>query len=167
MNLILKNLINKARKPLTSLMMVGILSTGGWGFITPNNAETGLLNSQTSFWENIAMSQENTLLQPNFAKPAERIKMVITAYSSRVEETDSTPFITASNTHVRDGVVANNLLPFGSKVRIPALYGDKIFTVEDRMSKHKGDYHLDIWMSSYKEAKNFGAEIAYIEVLND
>src|SRR3990167_1248447 len=40
--------------------------------------------------------------------------VTITAYSSTPEETDSTPFITASGTHVRDGVVAANFLPLGT-----------------------------------------------------
>ena len=37
----------------------------------------------------------------------------LTAYSSSVDETDDTPFITASGKHVRDGIVATNFLPFG------------------------------------------------------
>ncbi|MBI2036999.1 MAG: hypothetical protein HYT14_01400, partial [Candidatus Liptonbacteria bacterium] len=55
--------------------------------------------------------------------------VTITAYSSTPEETDSTPFITASGTHVRDGVVAANFLPFGTAVKIPELYGDRLFVV--------------------------------------
>lgn len=94
-----------------------------------------------------------------------KIKMVVTAYSSTPEQTDDTPFITASNTHVRDGIVANNMLPFGSKIRIPELYGDKVFIVEDRMHQRKGKYHLDIWFPEYSQAKNFGAKITYIEIL--
>ena len=37
-----------------------------------------------------------------------QIKIWITAYSSTPEETDSTPFITASGSHVRNGVAAAN-----------------------------------------------------------
>lgn len=98
-------------------------------------------------------------------KVSKKIKMVVTAYSSTPEQTDSTPFITASGKNVIDGVVANNMLPFGAKIRIPELYGDKIFIVEDRMHKRKGKYHLDIWLPKYLEAKNFGAKITHIEVL--
>ncbi|MBI2042065.1 MAG: 3D domain-containing protein [Candidatus Nealsonbacteria bacterium] len=93
------------------------------------------------------------------------VKVVVTAYSSSVFETDDTPTITASNTEVRDGIIANNLLPFGTKVRLPELYGDKIFVVEDRMNRRKGSYHFDIWFPSYREAKNFGAQNTYLEVL--
>jgi len=107
------------------------------------------------------------LSNPNEPEPktVKKIKMVVTAYSSSTLQTDSTPYITASNTWVRDGIVANNLLAFGTKVKIPELYGDKIFIVEDRMHSRKGYYHLDIWFPNYWQAKNFGATNAYIEVL--
>jgi 3D (Asp-Asp-Asp) domain-containing protein len=91
--------------------------------------------------------------------------MVVTAYSSTVLETDESPFSTASGSSVRDGIMANNLLPFGTKIRIPEIYGDKIFTIEDRMNPKVGFYHADIWFPSYSEAKNFGAKTTYIEVL--
>ena len=98
-------------------------------------------------------------------KVIKRIKVVATAYSSRPQETDDSPYITASGTRVRDGIIANNLFPFGTKIRIPEIYGDKVFLVEDRMNQRKGPYHFDIWFASYEEAKNFGAKIIYIEVL--
>jgi len=94
-----------------------------------------------------------------------KIPVVVTGYSSTPEETDSSPYITATGSQVKDGIVANNLLPFGTKIRLPEIYGDKVFVVEDRMNARKGDYHIDIWFSSHKEAENFGAKITYIEVL--
>ncbi len=98
-------------------------------------------------------------------KVKSRVRVVVTAYSSTTFETDEDPFITAAGTYVRDGIVANNLLPFGTKVRMPELYGDKIFTVEDRMSRKKSNYHFDIWFPSHWEAKNFGARKTYVEIL--
>lgn len=95
-----------------------------------------------------------------------KVKMIITAYSSEPNQTDDTPFITASGKHVADGIIANNLLPFGTKVRLPELYGDKIFVVEDRMNTRKGNYHADIWMEKTPDAINFGAKTTYIEVLD-
>lgn len=88
----------------------------------------------------------------------------VTAYSSRPQETDSSPFITASNKHVRDGIVAANWLPFGTRVRIPALFGEKIFVVEDRMHRRNAE-KLDIWFASTKDAINFGVRKATIEIL--
>ena len=55
-------------------------------------------------------------------------------YSSTHDQTDDTPFITASGTYVRDGVVAANFLPIGTVIKIPDLYGNKTFVVEDRMN---------------------------------
>ena len=98
-------------------------------------------------------------------KVVKELPVIITAYSSTVSQTDDTPFITASGSHVRDGIVANNLLPFGTKIRIPEVYGDKIFVVEDRMNRRKGYYHFDVWFSDYWQAKNFGAKRTTIEVL--
>ncbi len=100
-------------------------------------------------------------------KVVRKIKVITTAYSSTTWQTDDTPFITAAGTLVRDGVVANNLLPFGTKIRLPEIYGDKIFIVEDRMHSKKGYYHIDIWCDSYAEAKKYGAKPTYIEVLED
>ena len=102
---------------------------------------------------------------PRAENAAARRTMTVsmTAYTSEVWQTDSTPFITASNTHVRDGIVAANFLPFGTKVRIPDLYGDKVFVVEDRMNK-RYRHKVDIWMDDLQEARNFGIKQATIEI---
>ncbi|MCK4918851.1 MAG: 3D domain-containing protein [Candidatus Pacebacteria bacterium] len=91
----------------------------------------------------------------------QRKLVLVTAYSSTVDQTDSTPFITANGTHVYDGTIAANFLKFGTKVKFPSLYGDKIFTVEDRM---KSDYKVDIWFPTRQEALNFGAKRVEIEI---
>jgi len=119
--------------------------------------------------ERLPLLQENSLLP--ISKPSnpdqvpKQIEVVVTAYSSSPSETDDTPFITAAGTLVKEGIVASNLLPFGTEIRIPEIYGDKIFVVEDRMSWRKGEYHIDIWFSSYWEALNFGTKRTYIEIL--
>ena len=91
--------------------------------------------------------------------------MTVTAYSSSRDETDSTPFITASNTRVRDGVVATNILPFGTRVRMPSLFGDKEFIVEDRMHRRHQN-RMDIWFPSKQKALRFGiVQGALVEVV--
>jgi len=87
-----------------------------------------------------------------------------TAYTSRPEETDDTPFIAADGTHVFDGMVAANFLPFGTKLRIPELYGDKVFTVHDRMNK-RYHYKVDLWMENLQDAYNHGLRTIDIEIL--
>jgi 3D (Asp-Asp-Asp) domain-containing protein len=96
-------------------------------------------------------------------RPKNVRSVTITAYSSTVDQCDSTPFITAHNTHVRDGVIAANFLPFHTKVKIPELFGDKVFEVEDRMNKKYSD-RVDIWMESREEAIHFGAKFVRIEI---
>lgn len=120
--------------------------------------------------ENPVLLQNNTIaesfgLSSESLKPTTQYYMIITAYSSTEDQTDSTPFITASQKQVADGIVANNMLPFGTEVKIPELYGDKVFTVEDRMHYRKGYYHLDIWFPTREEAEEFGVKKAYIEVI--
>ena len=89
--------------------------------------------------------------------PAERRTMTLTAYSSSVDETDSTPFITASGSKARDGVVASNDLPLGTRVRVPGVFGGRVFTVEDRMHRrYTSRKYLDFWMPSKQEALRFG-----------
>ena len=91
----------------------------------------------------------------NMLKVPNTIRTTLTAYSSTPDQTDDTPFITASNTTVRDGVIASNFLAFGTKVQIPSLFGDKVFIVEDRMAK-KHDDKIDIWFPERHLAKRFG-----------
>ena len=93
------------------------------------------------------------------------LKVWVTAYSSSPEETDSTPLITASQTEVRDGVVAANFLPIGTQIMIPEFFGEKVFTVEDRMHRRKKNF-VDIWMPSKEDAENFGIARATIVVVN-
>ncbi len=126
---------------------------------------------KTAKAQNISISEDNYLLPK--AKPPifersdvkEVLLVFATAYSSSIAETDSDPFITASGKRVRDGIIANNLLPFGTKVRLPGLFGDKVFVVEDRMNKRKSNYQIDIWFSSRREALNFGSKVTRMEIL--
>ncbi len=131
-------------------------------------AEVSSLNSNDM--PELVISQGNSLSSlsnPNNPERVVRKLLVIaTAYSSTVWQTDDTPFTTAAGTQVRDGIIANNILPFGTRVRVPDLYGDKIFVVEDRMSWKKGNYQIDIWFAEYWQAKNFGAKTTLIEILD-
>ena len=141
------------------------------------------LKIQQSTDESLVIIQKNTLLpmanplviqKPKAKlistpepKVTQRIKMTITAYSSTPCQTDSTPFITASNSWVRKGIVANNFFPFGTKIRIPEYFGDKIFVIEDRMHWRKSNEHIDIWFPTKQEAINFGITRAYVEILGE
>lgn len=92
--------------------------------------------------------------------------ITMTAYSSTSDQTDDSPFIMANGNRVYDGAVAANFLPFGTKVRFPDLYGDKVFVVEDRMHK-RFDERMDIWMGTRGEAVTFGVRKVTVEILED
>ncbi len=93
---------------------------------------------------------------------------VMTAYNSLPEQTDSQPCITANGFNVcKHGIedtIAANFLPFGTMVRIPDLFGDRIFIVRDRMNKRYSD-RVDIWMLEKPTAIQFGVKRARIEVV--
>lgn len=84
-----------------------------------------------------------------------------TAYSSTVGQTDSSPFITASGTRVRAGIIASNFLPLGATVRIDT----KEYIVEDRMNaRYNNMFWIDIWMPSTSQALTFGVQPVIIEI---
>lgn len=104
----------------------------------------------------------------NEPKVARTVKVVATAYSSTPDQTDSTPCITANGfnvcRHGQENVIAANFLKFGTKVRIPELYGDKIFTVQDRMHS-RFSQRIDLWKLSRQRALDFGKQRIEIEIL--
>ncbi len=103
----------------------------------------------------------------NLPLPTIQAKQVwVTAYASVPGETDSDPFITASGEYVHDGIIAANWLPFGTKVKIPAIFGDKIFTVEDRMNKVFSQ-RADIWMPTVSQAFRFGIQHVTVVILDN
>lgn len=88
------------------------------------------------------------------------------AYTSSRWETDSDPFTTASGVKVHDGIIAANGLPFGTKLRLPDHFGDKVFTVEDRMNAKWGSRRVDIWMADRHQALDWGVRTVTIEILS-
>lgn len=99
-------------------------------------------------------------------RPAKNyLYLQVTAYSSSPDECSGDPFITASGERVGEGTLAYNYLPFGTKVRFPEVFGDKIFTVTDRMAAYKGKYIADIWMGSKAEAIQWGVKTLRMEII--
>ena len=160
----------KPKKILAFLTVIGIIIAAlNFGLII-NQKPSEPIVAPFSISELVTVQDNSLLPISNISLPptkVKKIKMVITAYSSTPWETDDTPYITASGKKVKNGIVANNLLPFGTEVKIPEIYGDKIFVVEDRMSWKKSYYHLDIWFPEYQKAKEFGKKITYVEILEN
>ena len=141
----------------------------GLVLVYPPFISTNLNIHDYSEQKNTIQNQEisTTTIYPIIEKKAPRkvMDIRITAYSSTIGQTDSTPFITANGTCVHDGIIAANCFPFGTKVRIPDLFGDKIFTVQDRMAVRMGCSTIDIWFADTWSARQFGKKYSKIEVL--
>ncbi len=92
------------------------------------------------------------------------IEVVVTGYSSVPWETDSDPFITASGKRTKVGIAATNFLPFGTKIKIPEIFGDQIFVIEDRMHPRFKD-RIDIWFPNSWQAREFGIKKTKVYIL--
>jgi 3D (Asp-Asp-Asp) domain-containing protein len=105
---------------------------------------------------------------PRYKPNSGQILTYATAYTSSVAETDSTPCITADGYNVcqanEENVIASNFLPFGTKVKIPEIYGDKEFIVHDRMNRRYSN-RIDIWMKNRNDAIQFGKRQIKIEIV--
>lgn len=109
------------------------------------------------------------LPEPNERTPRYTINITVTAYNSLPWQTDDTPCITASGMDIcernAEDIIATNFayLPYGTRVKLPDLYDDRIFRVEDRMNKR---YYrrADIWMKEYADAKAFGKRWTRMEI---
>uniref|UniRef100_A0A6M3L686 3D domain-containing protein n=1 Tax=viral metagenome TaxID=1070528 RepID=A0A6M3L686_9ZZZZ len=91
----------------------------------------------------------------------------ITAYTARVQETDSTPTVTAFNTGVKEGIIAlsrdleeKHSLKGGDRVFLDCFTNKKysgIYVFNDRMHKRKRN-QVDIFMNNLKKAKKVGVK---------
>jgi len=96
-------------------------------------------------------------------EPKRVIYVTVTAYSSTPDQTDDSPFVTASGTWVHEGTLAANFLSFGTRVRLPDHFGGRIFVVEDRMHPRFSN-RADVWMETREAAKQFGIRRLKMEI---
>ena len=161
---------------VTNLAVLGVVISQ---FLSPVMVEADTNAEMTKLSQKLAsqgqtMTQGETPVKPSkeSLRPADRetpdkvIKTaVITAYTSTPGQTDDTPFIAASGKRVHDGMIAANGLPFGTRVKIPSVYGEKIFVVEDRMNSRYGYGRFDVWLDmSRAEARKFGVKRVEVEI---
>ncbi|PIQ74992.1 MAG: hypothetical protein CO001_00800 [Candidatus Portnoybacteria bacterium CG_4_8_14_3_um_filter_40_10] len=135
--------------------------------IVHGSAITGQMNPSAYSNNNAGKNPKNTNIQAlivSIPSNSSKQKVTVTAYSSTPDQTDSSPFITAKGTQVRDGIVACNFLKFGTKIKLPEIYGDKIFVVEDRMAIYNS-HKIDVWMETRAEAIQFGIKHLTVEIL--
>ncbi len=105
---------------------------------------------------------------PDYTVASERM-VTVTAYNSRRDQTDSTPWKTASGRLVHDGIIAYNddSLPFGTLVMFPDVFENKIFVIEDRMNARYGTEHADIWTLRYRDAVAWGQKPMRMLILGE
>ncbi|MDD5146349.1 MAG: 3D domain-containing protein [Candidatus Pacebacteria bacterium] len=155
---------------LALITLIGLL--GLYPFYLPEQEHArayGFFGLTEKDLSELAIVEQTTLLPLstiNHKQATKKMKVVATAYSPSVDETDDTPFLTASGNVVRDGIIANNSLPFGTKVRFPELFPHKIFVVEDRMHWRLGANNVDLFFFSKQDALNFGARYTEMEILD-
>ena len=151
--------------PSKLIAFAGVGRETGINFLDTENKNN---SSDTQFLQSNSVIAANGpgTTQVKFRKNENRAYIVpATAYSSTKDQTDHTPFITASGTHVREGVIAANFLPLGTVVKIPEIFGDKTFIVEDRMNS-RYFYQIDVWFQTKTEAKEFGFKKVKIEIIS-
>lgn len=91
----------------------------------------------------------------------------VTAYTSRVQETDGSPYITADGTNLKEiyeCTIASNDYDFGTRIAIDTL---GICEVRDRMnSRYTGQNKMDVYMGNdVTRAKEFGRRELAFKVL--
>lgn len=96
-------------------------------------------------------------------KEVESRSATVYGYSSSIDETDDSPFTMASGQTVREGVVANNCLKFGTRIVLDG----RILEIQDRMHKRYGCNVYDVWFPSKKQALNYGKRTTEIYILDD
>lgn len=134
-----------------------------------NAAKLALLVAQDIATSSIGIVDANqTIASSSKFKVIRTSTHTITAYNSEAGQTDDTPCITANGYDVCDNgiedTIAANFLKFGTKVKIPELFGDRIFVVRDRMNK-KHPNRVDVWMIEKHDAIQFGVKVAKIQVV--
>ena len=124
------------------------------------------------------------VLLPGFLLQADaqphRLEVTMTAYSSEVAQTDSTPRITATGQKVRPGIIAvsedllTTQLPFGTRVRIVDIRDDPecggfdsgyVLEVQDVMHERK-ENQVDVWMPTLAKAEGWGTCVVTLEVVS-
>ncbi|MEA3398208.1 MAG: hypothetical protein U9R06_00490 [Patescibacteria group bacterium] len=124
------------------------------------NASQAIENDPGLVINNLPENEEKLVKKINY--------YTLTAYTSEVAQCDSTPCVTANGfnlcEHGIEDSVAANFLPFGAKIKIPELFGDRVFVVRDRMNSRYTD-RIDIWMLDKADARKFGIRVAKVEIL--
>ncbi len=155
--------ISSCRKRLLlTIVAAGVVISGP---LSSSRMKDDNYNAFASYSEESGLFvQGNSLIAPNSPSSSpsstRKLNVILTAYSSSYDETWGDPLITASGETARNGVVANNCLPFGTIVEIDGMR----FEVLDRKNSRYGCEWFDIWQPSKRDALNFGIKRDYVKI---
>lgn len=152
------------RHKIIFLLLVATLISGASAFAQEETEERAVLQGEvvsyyeppvpeeTGWWSRL---RRYLSARSRIQRPPIGTKLVVqaSAYASSPRQTDSTPCTTAAGTRVRPGVIATNMLPFGTIVDI----NGELYIVEDRMNS-RYQKHVDIWFTSTAQALQFGRQ---------
>jgi len=164
-------------KQESTIILLSILSISAIFFLTAGKSIAASTKAAT---EQPVQKDFEIVESNDFPKAKEKISIrsywvVATAYSSEVAQTDDSPCVPSMSDfnlckyyqqHKIEDTIAANFLPLGTKVKFPELYGEKVFTVRDRMNKrYNGTARIDFWKSETTEAENFGVKSVKMEII--
>lgn len=167
---------NLSEKIFTVVMIVMV--TGA--LVAPRTAEAMVgENLKKAFDEFFLITEKATFPVAGEREALRTLIVNATAYSSDPWQTDSTPCLPAMNfdlcehykVYGEEDTIAANFLPLGTKVRFPELYGDKIFTVRDRMNKRYnyaniGYYRIDFYKAAVDAEGEIDNDVARAKARN-
>jgi len=148
--------VQKYLKWFCSIMAcaVIILSVGYLCLPKPQNT------ANAKFFPNYPIVDVQNRLPQAPDKPYKTITATLTAYTPEVAQTDSTPFLTANQSQVKEGGMAcPRNIKFGTLIEV---FG-KRYICNDRMAL-KNDGNFDIFMFNKHEALNFGRKVAEVKI---
>lgn len=159
-----KELATKAHKEAQKLALAAIIMqfvlAGAW-LAAEKSGVIELLEPKTTTLY-VARGSEVPLEEQKTAEIKEVVE--VSAYTSEVAQTDSSPYITADGTNLKKEykcIIATNDYPFNTRIEIETL---GICEVHDRMNKrYTGKSKIDVYMGNDKQrALEFGRkELGY------
>lgn len=115
-----------------------------------------VISSETTEQGQIPIEDEENEPDGKFEATEGVKKGLFYTYNAEESQTDGNPYITASGKIVKDGIVANNCLPFGTKIEVDGL---GVFEVQDRMNSRYDCETFDVFRED--PAGNFKRSLSY------
>lgn len=135
-----------------------ILLIGGFTFEPP--LQTAFIPGPLGKPAHVAMVDTISLPDVALKEPAQELTATLYAYSSTLGQTNGNPFVTASGVRVNAKTVANNCLPFGTRLEI----NGQDYIVQDRMNARYGCASFDVWHPTTADAIAFGKQTKVVTV---